>query len=79
MVQKKAVEGVFQVQIFDKQSMLMNLQEELEECRVPGEEEEEAGCQVKAYQLAQRTLEDVARDIHQDARQRLEQEMSRIF
>ena len=78
-VQKKAVEGVFQVQIFDKQSMLMNLQEELEECRVPGEEEEEAGCQVKAYQLAQRTLEDVARDIHQDARQRLEQEMSRIF
>ncbi len=78
-VQKKAVEGVFQVQIFDKQSMLMNLQEELEESRIPGEEEAEADCQVKAYQLAQRTLEDVARDIHQDARQRLEQEMSQIF
>ncbi len=78
-VQKKAVEGVFQVQMFDKQSMLMNLQEELEECRIPSEEEQEADCQIKAYQLAQRTLEDVARDIHQDARQRLEQEMSQIF
>lgn len=78
-VQKKAVEGVFQVQLFDKQSMLMNLQEELEESRVPGEEEKEADCQIKAYQLAQRTLEDVARDIHRDARQRLEKEMSKIF
>ncbi len=74
-----AMEEMLQGQIFDKHAMLVNLQEELEDCKNPTEDEKEADYQVKAYQLAGQVLEEISKDAHEDARRRLEQEISKIF
>lgn len=76
---KQAVEELLQIQVLEKLAELVNLQEELEECRVPSEEEQEYQRQVEAYKLAGRTLERLSQEAYQDTREQMEQEMSRIL
>ncbi len=76
---KRTVEELLQIQVLEKLAELVNLQEELEECRVPSEEEQEYQRQVEAYQLAGRTLERLSQEVYQDTREQMEQEMSRIL
>lgn len=76
---KEAVEELLQIQLSEKQTELMNLQEELEECLQPTEQEQEYESQVKACELALGTLEQLSQEAYQDTREQLEQEMSRIL
>lgn len=76
---KQAVEELLQIQVLEKLAELVNLQEELEECRIPSEEEEEYQRQMKAYELAERTLEQLSQEAYQDTREQMEQEISRIL
>ncbi len=76
---KQAVEELLQIQLLEKQAELMNLQEERREWRIPSEEEQEYERQVRAYELALRTLEQLSQETYQDTRARMEQEMSEIL
>lgn len=76
---QQAVEEMLQIQLLEKQAELMNLQEELEECRVLTPEELEYEHQVRAYELAYRTLEQLSQEVYQDTRAQMEQEISRIL
>lgn len=76
---KEAVEEMLEVQLLEKQVVLANVQEDLEECRKPVEEEKEAAQQMKAYELAYNTLEQLSRNIYQGTREKLEEEMCRIL
>ncbi len=76
---KQAVEDLLQIQISEKQAELINLQEEVEECRVPSEEEQEYERQMRAYELAGRLLEQLSQEAYQDIREQMEQDMSRIL
>lgn len=76
---KEAVEELLQIQLSEKRTELVNLQEELEECLQPTEQEQEYESQVKAYELALATLEQLSQEAYQDTREQLEQEMSRIL
>ncbi|MCI9492839.1 MAG: AAA family ATPase [Lachnospiraceae bacterium] len=76
---EQAVEELLEIQYLDKQAELTNLQEELEECHVPGEEELEYERQMKAFELAGKTLEQLSQEAYQDTREQMEQEMSRIL
>lgn len=75
----QAVEELLQEQLAEKQALLINLQEEIEECLNPSEEEEELQLQVQAYELAYRTLHDLSQNVYQDSRKEMEGEMSRIL
>lgn len=74
-----AVEELLQEQLAEKQTLLLNLQEEIEECAVPGEEEHELELQIEAYELAYNTLQNLSKDVYQDARKQMEEEMSKIL
>lgn len=76
---KEAVDEMLGGQLLEKQVALANVQEDLEECRKPAEEEKEAIRQMKAYELAYNTLEELSGNIHQDTQRKLEQEMCRIL
>lgn len=76
---QQAVEELLQAQLLEKQAVLMNLQEELEECRRPAEEEIELARQIRAYELAYDTLQKLSQNVYQDSREQMEQEMSRIL
>ena len=76
---KQVVEELLQIQVLEKLAELVNLQEELEECRMPTEEEQEYQRQIEAYQLAERTLEQLSLEAYQDSREQMEQEISRIL
>lgn len=76
---KQAVEELLRLQILEKQAELMNLREEIEECRRPGEEEKEYEQQMKGYELAARTLEQLSQEVYQDTRAQMEQEISDIL
>lgn len=76
---KQAVEELLRLQLLEKQAELMNLREEIEECRKPDEDECEYEQQVKAYELASRTLEQLSQEVYQDTRAQMEQEMSGIL
>ena len=73
------MEELLQIQVLEKLAELVNLQEELEECRTPTEEEQEYQRQIEAYQLAERTLEQLSLEAYQDSREQMEQEISRIL
>ncbi len=74
-----AVEELLQEQLAEKQALLLNLQEEIEECAAPGQEEHELELQIEAYELAYNTLQNLSKDIYQDARKQMEQKMSQIL
>ncbi|MCI8484082.1 MAG: AAA family ATPase [Lachnospiraceae bacterium] len=76
---QRAVEEMLQIQLLEKQAELMNLREELEECRVLTPEELEYEHQVRAYELAYHTLEQLSQEAYQDTRAQMEQEISRIL
>lgn len=76
---QQAVEELLQAQLLEKQAVLMNLQEELEECRRPAEEEIELARQIRAYELAYDTLQKLSQNVYEDTREQMEQEMSRIL
>ena len=78
-VKRETVEEMLEVQLLEKNAMLMNLQEELEECRKPTDEEAEALRQVKSYELAYHTLEEISQAFYGNTREMLEQEMCRIM
>ncbi len=75
----QAVEALLQEQLAEKQALLVNLQEVIEETQQPGEEEQELEQQKQAYELAYNTLHILTQDAYQDTRKQLEQEMSRIL
>lgn len=76
---RQAVEELLQIQLLEKQTELMNLQEERREWEVSSEEEQEYEEQVRGYELAFRTLEQLSQETYQDTRARMEQEMSQIL
>lgn len=76
---RQAVEELLQIQLLEKQTELMNLQEERREWEVSSEEEQEYKEQVRGYELAFRTLEQLSQETYQDTRARMEQEMSQIL
>ncbi len=75
----QAVEALLQEQLAEKQALLINLQEEMEEMIKPSEEEEELELQVQAYELAYQTLHDLSQNVYQDSRNQMEEEMSGIL
>lgn len=76
---QQAVEEILQVQLAEKQAVLMNLQEEIKEGQNPAEEEIELEQQMRAYELAYDTIRKLSQSGYQDARKQLEQEMSGIL
>lgn len=74
-----AVEELLQGQLAEKQALLLNLQEEIEEVSEPAEEECELELQIEAYELAYNTLQNLSKDVYQDARRQMEEEMSGIL
>ena len=76
---RQAVEELLQIQLLEKQTELMNLQEERREWEVSSEEEQEYEEQVRGYELAFRTLEQLSQETYQDTRARMEKEMSQIL
>lgn len=76
---QQAQEELLQAQLLEKQAMFMNLQEELEECRKPAMEELEIVRQMKSYELAYNTLQQLSQNVYQDTREQMEQEMSEIL
>ena len=76
---KQAVEELLQVQLAEKQTMLMNLQDEIEESQKPTEEEVEIKQQIQAYELAYNTLRKLSQIAYVDTRKQLEEEMSGIL
>lgn len=76
---QQAIEELLQVQLLEKQAVLMNLQEELEECRRPDKEELELAQQIEACELAYDTLQRLSQNVYQDTRGQMEQEISRIL
>lgn len=76
---KQAVEELLRVQLAEKQTMLMNLQDEIEECQKPTEEEIEIKQQIQAYELAYNTLRKLSQNAYVDTRKQLEEEMSEIL
>lgn len=78
-VKHQAVEKLLQEQLAEKQALLMNLQEEIEECRQSSEEEHELELQIQAYELAYNTMQNLSKDVYQDTRKQIEAEMSSIL
>ncbi len=76
---QEALEEMLGAQLLEKQAELTNLREELEECRQPAEEEQEAERQVKAYELAYDELGRLSDDICKDTGQAFSREISQIF
>lgn len=75
----QAVEELLQEQLAEKQALLINLQEEIEENLKPSEEEQELELQIQAYELAHQTLHDLSRNVYHDSRKQMEGEMSKIL
>lgn len=75
----QAVEALLQEQLAEKQALLTNLQEEIEETIKPSEEEEELELQIQAYEIAYQTLHDLSQNVYQDSRNQMEDEVSRIL
>lgn len=75
----QAVEALLQEQLAEKQALLINLQEEIEETIKPSEEEEELELQIQAYEIAYQTLHDLSQNVYQDSRNQMEDEVSRIL
>ncbi len=75
----RVVEELLQEQLAEKQALLLNLREEIEQNTQPSEEEQELELQVQAYELAYNTLQSLSKDAYQDSRKQMEEEMSRIL
>ena len=75
----QAVEMLLQEQLAEKQALLLNLQEVIEDYLEPAEDEHELELQIQAYELAYNTLQNLSKDMYQDTRKQMEAEMSKVL
>ncbi len=76
---QEAVEALLQEQLAEKQTALINLQDEIAETLKPTDSEQELEKQIQAYELANHTLQALSQNAYEDTRSQLEQEMSQIL
>ncbi len=79
LAQKQAIQEVLRIQILEKQAELINLHEEWEECCKPSDKEIKAIQQIKAYELAYHTLEQLSQNIYKESKELMEREISKIL